>query len=451
MRTLKEIREAKAEVAGRLKKLHEEMTREKKPEHDEQWRAATAEFTKLEAEETRAKELLRIGSSPDLDLDEPINPARRDRGAQPQDGDVITRRELERVFAAWASPNSRMRLTERDREVCREIRFDPSSSEIEIRLSPQLELEAIGHDFRQHGGPTAYRNLVDRLTRAQGTTSDAAGGATIPSTLIANLEVALLEYGGIRAAADIMRTATGEPLTWPGVNDTGNKGAIVAEGVDVGDQDIAFSKTIWNAYKYSSKAVTVPWELFEDTAVDLTSYIGRALGERIGRAQSEHFTVGTGSGQPTGIVPAATSFGAAAAGAIALDDLLGLQHAVDPAYRTGAQYMCHDSIILAVRTLKDTQGRYLWEPDLQAGGAGRILGYPILVNQDMVAAPAATTKRTVLFGSLKAYKIREVASVRFRRLDELAARTDQVVFFAFARADGNLLNAGTNPVKALLH
>mgnify|MGYP001114912750 CR=1 FL=1 len=45
--------------------------------------------------------------------------------------------------------------------------------------------------------------------------------------------------------------------------------------------------------------------------------------------------------------------------------------------------------------------------------------------------------------------IRDVVGVTLLRLDERYADYHQVAFLAFARSDGNLLNAGTNPVKHL--
>jgi hypothetical protein len=42
-------------------------------------------------------------------------------------------------------------------------------------------------------------------------------------------------------------------------------------------------------------------------------------------------------------------------------------------------------------------------------------------------------------------------AARLRRLDERYAEKDQTGFIAFVREDGNLLDAGTDPVKALLH
>src|SRR5262249_45965154 len=150
-------------------------------------------------------------------------------------------------------------------------------------------------------------------------------------------------------------------------NATADEGMILAENTTVTDQDVAFGQLTFNAYKYSSKMVRVSVELMQDSSVNLAEFVGRKLGERIGRVTNRHFTVGTGAGQPTGIVTAATVGKVGAAGqlnSVTVDDLIDVEHAVDPAYRTNARWMCHDQTIKVIKKLKDSQGRPLWLPGI---------------------------------------------------------------------------------------
>jgi len=141
---------------------------------------------------------------------------------------------------------------------------------------------------------------------------------------------------------------------------------------------------------------------------------------------------------------------AASATAIAADELIGLIHSIDPAYRAlGCGFMCHDSILLHIRKLKDGESRYLLQFGLQQNMPDSILGYTVTNNQDMQSSVATGTK-TMLFGRLGDYKIRRVNQVRMYRLEERYRDADQDGFLAFVREDGNLLNAGTATVKHLL-
>jgi HK97 family phage major capsid protein len=71
--------------------------------------------------------------------------------------------------------------------------------------------------------------------------------------------------------------------------------------------DTTFGLVTLDVYKYSSKKIALPFELLQDSFIDIEAYIREVLQMRLGRIQNTHFTVGTGSGQPKGVVTAATS------------------------------------------------------------------------------------------------------------------------------------------------
>ena len=261
----------------------------------------------------------------------------------------------------------------------------------------------------------------------------------------------MLAFGGVRQVAETIRTASGERMSWPTADDTSNTGAQLGESTSIGSSvDPSFGKVYWDAYKFSSKPVLVPYELIEDSAFDLPGLLGGMLGERLGRITNTKFTTGTGAATPKGIVTAATSFSAASATSIAWDDVLGLEHSIDPAYRSGASFMMHDSILLACRKLKDGNGQYLWQSNINVGVPDSFSGKPLTINQDMDST-VASGKKTILYGQLSKYKIRSVGQMRMYRLEERYRDTDQDGFVAFIREDGNLLTAGTAPIKYLSH
>ena len=111
--------------------------------------------------------------------------------------------------------------------------------------------------------------------------------------------------------------------------------------------------------------------------------------------------------------------------------------------------MMHDFIVRYLRKLKDGDGQYIWQPGITTGVGDRLFGYPVVINLAMASTITAGDK-TVVFGQLKKFKIRDVAEVRLRRLVERYADTDQEGFVAFHRTDSGLLDAGTHPVKHLL-
>jgi HK97 family phage major capsid protein len=243
----------------------------------------------------------------------------------------------------------------------------------------------------------------------------------------------------VQAVATVLDTQTGNPLPWPTNDDTGNVGALLAENTQASEQDVTIGTAQLGAYKYTSKIVRVSLEFLQDVDwMDAEAFLQRKFSERLGRIHNQHFTTGTGSSQPQGIVTGATSgVTAASTTAITSDELLDLIHSVDPAYRTSrAKFMLSDTALKGVRKLKATgTGEYLFQPSAQAGTPSTLFGSEYIVNQDM--AVPATGVKSVLYGDFEAgYVIRLVKAFELIRMNERYADYGQVGFVAFDRADG---------------
>ena len=98
----------------------------------------------------------------------------------------------------------------------------------------------------------------------------------------------------------------------------------------------------------------------------------------------------------------------------------------------------------------DTVGRPLWQAGLANGAPNTIDGDPYTINQAMATADADSpnsSDKAILYGDFSKYLIRDVRDVTLIRLDERYAELGVVAFLAFSRHDGDLLNAGTGPIK----
>ncbi|MGE4339581.1 MAG: phage major capsid protein, partial [Pigmentiphaga sp.] len=254
-------------------------------------------------------------------------------------------------------------------------------------------------------------------SRAQTAGSDAAGGYTVPTTLANRIVESMLDWGPMYnpGVTDEMVTSSGNPFDIPTNNDTGNSAAALAEAADLTDDgsgDLVFGEKNLSAYVYATPWLKISFELLQDSAFNLEAYIGRKLGQRLGRIANNKLTVGTGASQPNGIVTAsALGKTAASATAIASDELIDLQHSVNSAYRRAPKcaWMFADTTMAVIRKLKDGQGNYLWQMgDVRIGAPDLILGKPYHVNDDMAAI--ATGNNTVLFGDQSAYLVRKVGN-----------------------------------------
>jgi HK97 family phage major capsid protein len=290
----------------------------------------------------------------------------------------------------------------------------------------------------------ARRDITGRLgvdMRALSVTNTSAGQYSVPDEMMRSFYEVQKWYGRVRSVSASIRTSGGNPLPWPKIDDTTNVGEVIAENAAVTTTaDPTFGQIVLGAHKYSSKAVLVPVELLQDSSVNLAQYLGQALGTRIARIQNTHFTTGDGSAKPVGV--ATTTAGtvgktAAATNAFTFDEVIDLVHSVDPAYRSQASFMLHDSIAAYARKLKFSgSGEYAWQPGLLAGQPDRMLGFPVTINNDCASA-VTTGQKVILFGAFAlAYLIRDAGDVIFARADELRLLNHQVVFTAFQRTDG---------------
>lgn len=288
------------------------------------------------------------------------------------------------------------------------------------------------------------------------TTTDSEGGYTVPETVASSILDALKSYGGMRSVADVIRTSGGETMNFPTSDGTSEVGEIIGENTSATDADVSFGTKSLVVYKYSSKVVTVPWELLQDSSADIEGFVRNRLQQRLGRITNAHFTTGSGTSQPTGIITAASvgkTGAVAATAAITYEDLIDLEHSVDPAYRDNASYMFHDDTLKLIRKIKDSNGRPIFVPGYEQGNPGgapdRILNRKITINQSM-ASPAAAAV-SVAFGDFSYYKIRDVMAVTlFRFTDSAYTKKGQVGFLAWMRSGGNLVDVG-GAVKTFKH
>lgn len=313
---------------------------------------------------------------------------------------------------------------------------------------------SIGARFLRNGyegfSPDDYANVRNTLS-VGGAGSE--GGYTVQTEIVTQVLNALKAFGGMREVAETIQTAQGNPMNFPTSDGTAEVGEIIGENTSATSSDPTFGTLPLNVYKFSSKIITIPFELLQDSAIDVESFINARIVTRLGRIGNQMFTTGTGTAQPTGIVTAATVGKTGLTGqatTVTYDDLIDLQHSVDPAYRDNGKFMMHDSTVKYIRKLKDVNGRPLWVPDydggITGGKGGTLCGSEVVLNQQMPVMAASA--KSILFGDFSFYKIRDVMAMNlFRFTDSVYASKGQVGFLSWMRSGGNFIDVG-GAVKA---
>lgn len=286
------------------------------------------------------------------------------------------------------------------------------------------------------------------------TTTGSQGGHTVQSSVASQLIDAMKSYGALRKVAGSLVTQDGAPLSFPTSDGTSETGEWIAQNTTATAADPTFGTVALNVFKVSSKIIAVPFELLQDSNIDIQAMIFKRMADRIGRTTSAGFTTGGGTTDPFGLI---TQSGVGKTGAtgqtltVTYDDLVDLIDSLDVDYLEGTNrpaFMFNQTTRRGIRKIKDTQGRPIWTPayeeGMTAGTPDLLLGYPVVINND-IAVPAANAK-TIAFGDFSKYMIRDAMDVTMFRFDDSAyAKLGQVGFLAWARTGGNLLD--TNAVK----
>lgn len=405
---LKELREKQgrlvAEARARLEEITDATPEARRAELETQHDAAMTEYDTLEGRASKLEKLIEAESR-----------------LAPRDN----RRPLE----------DRSEIDDEDGDV----ETDPSKI---FRRAMMYGVENLSSQERR--SMSGLRANVSPEMRAQSIGTGAAGAYTVPTGFSGEIAKAMADWGPMNdeTVVRVLKTASGNPIPWPTLDDTGNEGVDHTENTVDADQDAVFGAKQLDAYVASSGIVKVPMELLQDSAFDFDELLRELFGERLGKRTNRRLTMGNNAGQANGIVTASTlGKTAAAAAALAADELLDLQHSVDPAHRRSpkAGWQFNDNTLKLIRKLKDGQGNFLWQMgDVKVGAPATLLGARYHVNQAM--DDVATAKKPIIFGDGNKYVRRTVIDFQMLTLRERFADALQVGFMAFCRYDGDLMD-----------
>jgi len=187
--------------------------------------------------------------------------------------------------------------------------------------------------------------------------------------------------------------------------------------------------------------------LLDDSAFDIEGWLAGRIADKFARAEAAAFVSGDGIDKPTGflshpVVENGTwswgNLGYVASGTNAnpeADAIVELVYALGAAYRKNAVFVMNSKTTAMVRKLKDTDGRFLWSDGLAAGEPARLMGYPVLVAEDM--PDPATDSMSIAFGDFSAgYTVAERPDLRILR-DPFSAKP-HVLFYATKRVGGDV-------------
>ena len=191
--------------------------------------------------------------------------------------------------------------------------------------------------------------------------------------------------------------------------------------------------------------------LLDDSAFDVEGWLAGRIADKFSRAEGISFISGDGIDKPTGFLTYPTidndvwawgNLGYVATGTSGdfdsnepADAIVDLVYSLGARYRANANFVMNSKTAGAVRKMKDADGRFLWSDGLAAGEPARLMGYPVLIAEDM--PDIGVDASAIAFGDFNAgYTVAERPDLRILR-DPFSAKP-HVLFYATKRIGGDV-------------
>jgi HK97 family phage major capsid protein len=192
--------------------------------------------------------------------------------------------------------------------------------------------------------------------------------------------------------------------------------------------------------------------LLDDSAFDIEGWLAQRIADKFARSEAAAFVNGDGVDKPTGFLSYPTvdndlwswgNLGYVTTGSLGAivdgDPIIELVYALGAQYRAGANFVMNSKTAGTVRKLKDADGRFLWSDGLAAGEPARLMGYPVLIAEDM--PDVGNDSFSIAFGDFGAgYTVAERPDLRVLR-DPFSAKP-HVLFYATKRIGGAVSDFG---------
>lgn len=281
------------------------------------------------------------------------------------------------------------------------------------------------------------------------TQAGSEGGYLVDPQTSARIQGALTAAASLRQIANVVQVEAGQydVLVDHGELSSGWADEVATPGISTG---LALDRIQIRLHELSAMP-RASQRLLEDSAFDVEGWLAERIAQKFARAEAAAFINGDGDDKPKGLLDHDIEPNATAAwgelGYIATgeegdfdpdnpaDALVDLVYALDAGYRANATFVMNSKTAGAVRKMKDGDGRFLWSDSLAAGQPARLMGYPVLVAEDMPDIDEDAF--AIAFGDFRAgYTIAERPDLRVLR-DPFSAKPN-VLFYATKRVGGDV-------------
>jgi len=258
---------------------------------------------------------------------------------------------------------------------------------------------------------------------------DNAGAYVAPDEFGEGFNTALAKENIFRRFATVINLSSAEGK----IQAVSSKGTAdwVEDGDPIPESADTFTQFLVKSYKLAS-LVKLNRSFVTDMNFNLEKYLMGDFAKRFGKAEENALLNGNGTTQPTGILTADADVTTADSANISFDEIISLYFSLKDEYRNNAVFIMHDNTSMLLRTLKDSNGSYLWNTS-----DNTIFGKPVVTSPYMPTVSAGA--KSIVFGDLSYYWLIERQPITIKKLSELYALQGQIGFSAYERLDGKLI------------
>jgi HK97 family phage major capsid protein len=282
--------------------------------------------------------------------------------------------------------------------------------------------------------------------------TDSAGGYLVPFQL--DPTVIVTANGSRNDIRRIARQVVATGDVWNGVSAGAVAWSWDAEASQVSDDSPTFAQPSIPVYK-AAGFVPVSIEALQDMA-NGAAEVARLLSEGREILEAAAFAIGSGSGQPTGIVTGLVGSGAvtpsAGADTLAVGDLYNVQGSLPARYRANAAWLATNAFYNRARQFDTAGGSSLWA-QLGDDRPAQLLGKPIYEAEDMDGViTAAAENYMAVFGDFSNYVIADRIGMTVEFIPHLFQQTlagsgfgrptGQRGWYAYYRTGAGVVNTG---------
>ncbi|MDR5728409.1 MAG: phage major capsid protein, partial [Terriglobia bacterium] len=261
--------------------------------------------------------------------------------------------------------NDRLDLLEAG--ISRASNMGPSSRLASAERKDLVEFARTGRVTREGSSLLSTKSSIgagSNETKVLAIRDESLGGVLAPADYVATVVKGIIQFSPIRQISTVRQTSR-TSIQFP--VRTGNFAAQWTS--EVGSRTETTGRTYGleeiSTSELYARVLISNWDL-EDPVVDLEEIITQDMVLQFAKAEGTAFVSGSGVGQPEGILSdtdvqtsAVLNGGASFANG---DGLIKLAFSVKEQYWPNARYVLNRFTLRDIRTLKDTQGNYLWQP-----------------------------------------------------------------------------------------